>query len=135
MADVLRFERKAPETVVWRCNCGCISFELRANGDAVCVQCQQPVTGADGSWRDNLPTPELPVEPVDGKDVTITDLNSSSAALRRTLDRANSETTAILIVIKQDGAVTVWGESIGGDAQSEWFDRRIQTAKEMLTKD
>ena len=43
-------------------------------------------------------------------------------------------TTAMLIVIQQDGAVTTWGETIDGEAQSEWFDRRIATAKQMLTK-
>lgn len=134
VADIVQFLPKVPDNVVWRCNCGCISFELRADGNAVCAQCLKPVTGMDGSWREKLPELLKPVEPADAKDVTITDLNSSAAALRRVLGRADPERTAMLIIIQQDGAVTSWGESIEGEARAEWFDRRVQTAKQMLTK-
>lgn len=132
MAEIVHFPPKVPDTVVWRCSCGCISFELRANGDAVCVQCEHPIMGADGTWREKLPAPVLPFDPVADTDVTITDLNSSGAALRRVLGKASPDTTAMVILLQQDGAVTTWGEGIGGDAQAEWFDRRIQTAKQML---
>ena len=134
VADIVAFERRPPDTVVWRCNCGCISFELRANGDAVCVQCQHTVIGADGAWREKLPDVVRPVDPVGDDDVTITDLNSSAAALRRSLGKANADETAVLIIIQQDGAVTTWGSAIEDQAQSEWFDRRVETAKQMLTK-
>lgn len=135
VADIVQFAPKAPEELVWRCSCGCISFELRADGDAICVQCETAVTGADGSWRAKLPEPVTPVEPLGDGDVTITDLNSSGAALRRIINRIDADKTALVIVIQQDGTVSTWGESIEGEAQSAWFDRRLDTVKQMMVKE
>lgn len=135
VADIVQFAPKAPDELVWRCSCGCISFELRADGGAVCVQCEAEVVGADGSWRRKLPDPVMPVEPLGDAGVTITDLNSSAAALRRIISRIDADTTALVIVIQQDGTVSTWGESIEGEAQSAWFDRRLDTAKQMMVKE
>lgn len=134
MADVLAFPGGPQNPMVWRCNCGCISFELRADGDAICCQCETPVVGLDGEWREKLPMPPVQPEPLDDMDVTITDLVSSGAALRRTLGKANEDSTALVIVIQQDGGITTWGKDLDGQHELDWFDRRIATAKQMLTK-
>lgn len=134
MGDVVSLAPKVPDNVVWRCNCGCISFELRADGDAVCVHCEHPVAGIDGVWREKLPEPVAPIEAVGDHDLTVTDFNSSAPALRRALGRADADKTAMVIVIQQDGTVTTWGDTIEGEAQEAWFDRRVETAKTMLTK-
>ena len=85
MGDIVTLPTREAENIVWRCNCGCISFELRPDGDAVCVQCEHPVSGMDGAWRQKLPDQPAKPEPVGAGDVTVTDLNSSGAALRRAI--------------------------------------------------
>lgn len=133
MADVLAFPRIDEDRVIWRCNCGCISFELRGDGGAACVQCGSLVDGADGDWRAQLP--DVPVTPkeMDTDSVKVTDLNGSPQALARALSKANVDETSAVLILQNDGAVTVWG-AIETDEQSEWFDRRVAVAKDMLTK-
>jgi hypothetical protein len=134
MADIVAFPRPDDERVIWRCNCGCISFELRGNGDAVCLQCGVSVTGDVGDWRSQLPAaPDRPKE-VEIDTVKVTDLNSSAAALRRVLGKADADRTAAVILLHHDGGVTTWGV-LETEEQADWFDRRIATAKAMLVKD
>lgn len=132
MAEVVvAFPKRDQDKVVWRCNCGCMSFLARADGELECCHCQMVVTGDIGEWRSRLPqTPDKTEEP-DSGDQTVTDLGSSSAALRRALDKADADNTAAVIVLQKDGAITAWGDVEPGE-QAEWLDRRIADARQLL---
>jgi hypothetical protein len=133
MAEVIAFPARNEDKIVWRCGCGCISFFLLADGGAECCRCGCVQSGEDGSWRERLPETPQRVEMQPPDDITVTDLNSSAAGLRRTLERAQIGATAIVVIIQDDGGVSTWG-AIENVEQSDWFDRRIETAKRMLTK-
>jgi hypothetical protein len=134
MADVLAFPPRDQDKVVWRCNCGCLSFALRDDGEAECAQCGDVVTGQQGEWRSKLPDVESKPQELGAGDVTVTDLNSSPASMRRTLGRADPHATAAVIIIQAGGEVSTWGVDIETQEQSAWFDRRVEVAKSMLTK-
>jgi hypothetical protein len=134
MAEVVAFPKRDQDKVVWRCNCGCMSFTLRADGEAECAHCGGLVTGDCGDWRAALPVPPLsPPEPSAG-DLTVAEMETSAASLRRALRHADADTTAMVIIVQRDGGVSTWGANIETAEQAEWFDRRAETAKKMLTK-
>ena len=65
--NVVKFERPRdiPESdIVWRCECGCRSFLIRADGEVECCACEGIASLPDaGDWRRALP--EIPHEPRD----------------------------------------------------------------------
>lgn len=136
MGNVIDFQPAFKDSdYVWRCDCGCLSFTLRADFVAVCLHCDAIAESEQGSWRTELPAPTGLVEPSEPGDFRITELGSSGAALKRTLGRANSEETAFVIVVQSDGAVSTWGETLDSIEHREWFDRRIAQARQMLMKE
>lgn len=133
MTNVISLPPRNQDKVVWRCGCGCITHFLRADGEMECAQCGVLAEGDTGEWRVNLPdTPAKPRETETG-DVKVTDLNSSDAAIRRVLKNADTSTMVALVVLHDDGALSVWGEDLDTDERRDWFDRRIADAKAMLT--
>lgn len=131
---VLAFPPRPPEgKIVWRCSCGCLSFTLLARGEAVCQMCGALARGPVGDWRKELPEPSGDVPPPGLGDRTVTKLDSSYAALRRTLNKASADRTAAVIVLQDNGDVGTWGR-MDTDEESAWLDHRLAVAREMLTR-
>lgn len=135
MSNVVAFPSRDDANIVWRCNCGCITHFVRADGEIECAQCGALAvdTGHDGEWRCRLP--ETPAEPQECSpgDFKVTDLNSSEAAFRRVLRNADPEQAAVLIVLNTDGSLSAWG-TLETEEQREWFDRRMAEAKALLAR-
>lgn len=136
MADIIGFTPKPKDSdYIWRCECGCLSFTLKADMTAECQNCGAIPYDENGSWRGQLPEPDLSAPDCEPDDFRVTDMSTSGAALNRTLGRASAETTAFVIVAQNDGALSVWGEPIKTDDERGWFDRRLTQARKLLVKD
>lgn len=133
MAEIINFPPGDGSDLFWRCASGRISFRLKGDGLAECCQCGDVVRGPGGTWRQDLPAPPV-TAPAAGSDtlVRVTSLLSSAAALRRTLGRATTHRTAVVVVMQNDGGVSTWGD-LATNEEADWFDRRVATAKQMLT--
>lgn len=129
-------EPKEPEQLIWICaHCGCKTFKLYSDGMTECASCEhQGEDPADGEWRRRLaplPTTPPPAEDPKALSLAITSMESSAAALQRTLRKADADRTALVILMHNDGGVSTWGEVVGPE-QEAWFDRRIAEARQML---
>lgn len=134
MGEVVHLGRRDADKIVWTCRCGCMTHYLRADDVVECAQCERVQTYASGEWRLNLPAVPLEVPETEDGQFKVTDLNHSGAAMRRTLDRANADDTAFVVILQKDGRVSCWG-SIETKEQSDWFDRQVADAKRMLAKE
>ncbi|CAN0653111.1 conserved protein of unknown function [Nitratireductor aquimarinus] len=133
MSNIVSFPSRDQDQVVWRCNCGCLTNFLRADGGLECAQCGELASADYGEWRKRFPdTPASPKEQGAG-DIKVTDLNSPKQAVKRALLNADCDTLAALVLLHSDGAMTVWGEHLDTDERAEWFDRRMADAKALLT--
>lgn len=135
MSNVVFFPPRQPETVVWRCECGCITHFVRGDDQIECAKCGAVADGDSGSWRRNLPDVPVSAPETQDGDVKITDLNSPEAAFKRTLRKADPDKAFALIVVNRDGSLTVWGGDLETEAQRAWFDRKMAEAKALLTKE
>lgn len=136
--NVIQFERREPDPshdrVVWRCNCGCLTFFIRADAEVECAQCG--VISEDcGSWRARSPDEhEGEVPGVEPNDVTVTDLNSPELAIRRVVRKIEHANLAALVVINSDGSLSAWGDAEGA-AQSDWLMSRLLAAHNLLSRE
>lgn len=135
--NVIQFGRKADappvdnDRVVWRCNCGCLTFFVRADQEIECAQCGT-ISADAGSWRARSPEePVGEVGEVEPDDVTVTDLGDPAHAIRRVLKKVEPDNVAALIVINNDGSLSTWGET-DGKAQAGWMRRRVASALKLI---
>lgn len=133
MGDVVEIGRRDADKIVWTCRCGCMTFWLRADNAVECAQCERVQENVSGEWRLNLPSVPTDVPETEDGQTKVTDLNHSGAALRRTLDKANADETAAVVILQKDGRISAWGV-IEGREQADWFDRHVADAKRMLFK-
>lgn len=134
MADIISFpERPGNEDIpVWRCNCGCITHFARSDGSLECANCQDIAADGTGSWRIDLPdVPEKP-ERTDTGDVKVTDFNDQSVAIRRIFRRAEDESLAGIVLLKNNGSITCWSHGFDTSEQVEWLDHKMSEARKLL---
>lgn len=136
--NVIQFGKREPapsqDRVVWRCNCGCLTFFIRADQEVECAQCG--VIAEDcGSWRARSPDePADEVTGVEADDVTVTDLNSPAFAIRRVVKKIDHANLSALVVINSDGSLSAWGDAEGAE-QSEWLRSRLMAAHNLLSRE
>lgn len=135
MGNVVSLPRRDADRIVWRCDCGCMTFFVRADDELECAQCSVLTRGETGEWRKNLPDVPAKVDETETGDVKVTDLNSASAAIKRVLRKADPDKMFALVVVNRDGSLSVWGGDLVTDDQREWFDRQMASAKALLNKE
>lgn len=146
MANVLNFPTKAPKRepgtrVVFVCSCGNCSFYVSEENELYCTKCDTPIFSPEIDndaigWRlkkDYDVPKEVPE--LEGGSTVVSELLTSEAAIRSVLRRADKELTAHVIIIQNSGGVHTWGEDVDTQERKEWFERRIQDARNMLFKD
>ncbi|MEW9304547.1 hypothetical protein [Labrys neptuniae] len=106
----------------------------RADDELECAQCGMVASGDTGEWRKNLPDTPTTVKETETGDVKVTDLNSMDAAIKRILRNANPDQMFALIVVNNDGSLSVWGRTLHTDDQREWFDHKMADAKAFLSR-
>ena len=131
MSAVVEFPKKEKERLVWRCNCGCITFFALGDGTIECAHCEIASSDFAGSWRVSLPEPARDVPPVD-RDLKVVDMNDAKSAILRVLKRADPEILAALIVMRNDGTMSVWNDRMDTAEHRRWFDGQIDVARKMI---
>lgn len=122
---------------IWRCNCGCATYFLHADGEAECAVCETRHTSdACGEWRKPLPDTPEDAESF-GDEVSeglmyVTDMHSTDAAIQRVAKLANKRDTAALILIQKDGNIKVWRHDAEGEKQVSWLKRRMKDAAKLV---
>lgn len=127
MSNVVDLPGKAPDLGYWRCNCGCMTFYLRSDGEPECAQCEGLVVSSDGGWR----TPEAAhptMSPPDEAADTILDLGDPNLALKYVLQRASAQDLAFVALAAKDGKLRTWGNA-EGEEQKAWVRRRLNDAE------
>lgn len=136
MGEVVGFKPAPKDSdYLWRCNCGCTSFSLLGDGTARCHNCDAEPSDVDGEWRKPLPGPEIEAAELDPSDFRVTDMFTSEASLKRTIEQASVNATAFVVVAQSDGAISVWGEISEDPEHVAWCDRRLSDARKFLIKD
>jgi hypothetical protein len=136
---VISFPKPDPKNIIWVCQCGNTTFQLKPGMIAVCAHCKNEiVSGTDeqiGAWMAEFepPVPEkVPEEPLGH---TVVDFNDNQHTLKNVtkwiLER---EGIGFIIGVDNTGEIKTYG-SIGGEAQTEWFERRVERARSMLFDD
>lgn len=135
--NVIQFGKREPapsqDRVVWRCNCGCLTFFIRADQEVECAQCG--VISADcGDWRARSPEePDGDVAEVALGDVKVTDLNSSENAIRRVVKKIDPGNLIALVVLNADGSISTWG-SADTEEQGQWMLDQLLAAHDLMAK-
>jgi hypothetical protein len=132
MGQVVGFPSQDEPDMIWRCDCGCTTFQAHDSGFLECAHCSLMHEGIGGKWRAFLP--DVPSKVVEGEagDFKVTQIGVSASALKRVTRQADPEDTAALILLQKDGKVSTWGGDFDTLEQAEWFERRIADARSML---
>lgn len=132
--SVVPFRPPSPpeaELMVWACNCGCLTFRLLSDGTTECAHCKNISNPYDGRWFEALPEPDPIAETVPDGAVVVTSLRTSGAALKNVLGKAEAERTAAVIIIQNDGGLSVWSQDFDSPETAAWFDRQLASARDM----
>lgn len=121
------------DQIVWVCGCGCMSFMLRADGEAECVHCEDIAPSlAEGSWRARMPEPPADPEQEASGSRSVIVMDETSSALDRILSHAQVDQSVAVIVIQRGGSVHAWrGDRFEGE-QIEWLDRKLDTGRGII---
>lgn len=126
MADNVFMMLRDP--LVWICNCGCSTFELRSDGAAACAACDTPQS-VDGAGWSSWSAQSAKAEPETFRDVQGN--GSVEFARRRVAQMATDETAAVVVVVRRDGSISTWSEAETA-AQSKWCRRRLKQAADLI---
>lgn len=127
--DVVEFVKREP--MWWRCNCGCLTFYVRDDGELECAICET-VQDSDGSWR--RPPKDAPMDDGEGDDISTKVHADPAFNFRRFVDRAMAQEFNFLIGIKNNGEVSTVGELLKTRAHRGWIRRRLERARQMLVE-
>lgn len=129
--SVVKFEKPKPETMIWVCVCGCASFELHANGDAVCRGCQLPTSDQDGLWWDTIKTQNAETE----TGPSFFDSGNGDNFAEH-LAKRNVKDAEWLIWGKTSGQVTAWSRDYFETPEhEEWFRSRAAIGVDLIMKE
>lgn len=121
-----------PEPMFFVCNCGCSSFFLRDDGEAICTSCDCVMNGVGQGWYDRV-TSMLP-RPANLPPVEYSNVGSIAQAM--TAKRAGEADVALIVVAKSGGGLHVFSDLLhsegGTQEQLDWLFRRLDQAKEMI---
>jgi len=127
---------------IWRCNCGCTTFELGEWGVITCASCEKENTTPEHEgWRESFPPAPYEAPKLDDKDTKITTMETSTSSLQRVinelqkeLDTNGTEQLNQLIRIWNNGVVSVWGPDVEGKARTAWMRKRLNDAARVMFK-
>lgn len=122
------------EGKVWQCrHCGCQTFFLHQDGRTECANCSTFDEGEHGWWADWVSVRSDDATPkMSNSVVPFRGPNGAAEALRFALNRVDAKTTAALIIIGENGRVTVWGGDFNTRPRRGWLRRRLEEARQML---
>lgn len=134
--NIIQFRKRddpQSDRVVWRCNCGCLTFFVRADQEIECAQCGT-VAEDCGEWRARSPEePGGEVPETSLGDVKVTDLNSAEHAIRRVVKKIDPASVVGLVVLNGDGSISAWGKA-ETDEQSDWMFQQLAVAHGLMKK-
>lgn len=119
-----------PEPRLWVCNCGCSTFELRDNGDAICAACQC-LADVDGSGWSSWTAQSQYTEDTAFRDVQGN--GSVDFARRRVAGMATDPTVRMVMVVRADGDLSLWS-SAETAKQIAWAKQRLRQAAALLKR-
>lgn len=147
MAEIIPLKRPTPaaETVeaptplkdiIFKCGCGCITFEIRADQVFECAACGEIFT-EDGHWVVPYLKNAGIAEKSDGTDtftVAHSDNKESSEFSKRLIERkTQQEDTNWVMCGQKDGSVAAWiGVPKPTDEQLAWFKARAEVGVKLL---
>ena len=132
MTDIVKFPAKAKvqEPLIWVCQCGCSTFELRNDGTGRCALCGDVIRDdAEGGWL----TPETDKE-WEGDD-PVRDVSGNGDpdfARRVTAKRVLEDDVVLVVILKESGAISTW-TIIETQEQREWADRQLDRVSDILS--
>jgi hypothetical protein len=130
MTEVIQlFPELPPEPKrLWVCQCGCSTFHLLDDGSTECANCEA-VTGVSyGGWEALVEGGEEVPEGVN----SFCDVQGDGPdfAHRRLARLAGEEDTVGVVVVKEDGAISLWSRALE-DAHIDWMQERLDRAKDL----
>lgn len=138
--SVINFPRKAanseepgPERIIWTCNCGCATFYIHPDDNAECAGCGKFISDPEATaWKniDPVPVPEEPERPETVR--VMIDWDSPEINLKKTQSNIAHGTTAVVVVIQQDGDFHTW---VGANIDKDWLTERMNRAAMMMRGD
>jgi hypothetical protein len=118
----------------WHCDCGCMTHYVRNDGELECAYCEEIVNGA-GFWRMPETDEALRLQRKDDvPTVTRIDMGDPDSCLRMILRRATVERTAAVIILQEDGHVTVWGQDFTPRGRRGWLRRKLEIARKLVVE-
>jgi hypothetical protein len=124
--------KPALEIAYWRCNCGGQTFYVRNDEELECAICAHVVRDC-GFWR--LPAGvEAPrqVTEDDPPSKRNLDFGDPDAALQSVLRFVDPVGTAAVVVLRENGAVTVWGKKFDTRKRRAWLRRKLDDSRKFL---
>lgn len=140
MSDIVKFPTRVgapPEILIYKCRCGCQSFELRSDGTTECCHCGSISTNADASvdegWFKLKPPVPTEAKVPEKEPMKVTRIGNTGAALRLVTAEANDGDTAYVVVVNNDGHTYVWKGKEYDDSQSvSWLDETLAGARRLI---
>ena len=128
MGNITKLERPS---VIWVCECGCSSFNIREDGEAECCVCSQ-LADADGQgWYDRTKDGHQRSDDLDGPIEDTSGNGSMEFVRRRVAQLATDETAVLLVVAREDGSVSAWSVAETED-QIDWVSEKLEAAMRLV---
>jgi hypothetical protein len=127
--SVVAFPKAKP--MIWACNCGCATFELRDDGKAACAICGEHPVGYSGGWYEDIK--DGPNRPDDAPGA-LRDVHGNGSiefARRRTAQIASEDDAVAIVVLRADGQVTTWS-GIDSAARVKWMRAKLKQAAGLI---
>ena len=124
-----------PKNIIWVCQCGNTTFELRPKYIATCGHCGievvSPDEGGMGAWQLGHEPPVPDDIPQNETGQTVINFQNTASTKRRVVSYIEQTDVAFIIIAAQSGELKTLG-SVGNEAQVEWFENRIERARSLL---
>ena len=122
-----------PDPMIWICDCGCSTFNLRDDAEAECAACDALVVGAGQGWYERIADQPKRDPNLEDPTADVQSNGSEDFARRRIASFAHDDDVFCNIVIRDDGTVHVWGrERLETRAQISWMTRKLRIARQMM---
>lgn len=126
---VLAFPKAKP--LIWVCNCGCATFELRDDGKAVCAVCGDHPVGYSGGWYEDIKDGKPRPDDAPGAIFNTHGNGSVEFARRRTAQIASKDDVVTIVVLRADGQVTTWS-GIDRPSRVKWMRSKLKQAAGLI---
>jgi len=129
MGDIVNL-KPALEIAYWQCACGGMTFYVRNDEELECAICEKVVRDC-GFWR--LPvTEDAPRQETDDDPPSKRNFGDPDAALQSVLRFVDPVGTAAVAVLRENGAVSVWGKAFDTRERRAWLRHKLEDVRKLL---